>query len=461
MSLPKRKRVSKKNKSAWRKTDIKDVEDFLEDKLRDERIGTFSEKQNEDIFHIDVIAAESKRKLLTEKQKRKLNAIKPMKSWKDLENYSKVKDPIVKRNTVKQKKAGRDIEKEVCNPIRSRHFKANQDRAKYYEKLKERLKKRASRIPDINKDIWTDTDFRDNIPGLKDEKGWISQDLSVYVAKNIGKPIIKVHDSIRHRTTKAKNFEPPHPGMSYNPSLEDHQKIILKVMEKEENIIKEEKHLERVTTRMFRKVTPEEKEILHIREMRSGFEDNDNEDDGSKNVQSNEDSTYEASNPPVENKKKSKQVRSKELKQKELEKKTLEKKMKKKQTVDINRIKSLKKDILEEEESLNALKKKRKKAALKKKYETKRLGRLKFIEQDEDINMPEDLTGSMRNIKQESSLLIDRFKNFQKRNMLPVSVAVGKQKTPKVKRFPRSSHKDHGISFQTLREQRIVKKKVS
>lgn len=39
MSLPKRKRVSKKNKSAWRKTDIKDVEDFLEDKLRDERIG--------------------------------------------------------------------------------------------------------------------------------------------------------------------------------------------------------------------------------------------------------------------------------------------------------------------------------------------------------------------------------------------------------------------------------------
>uniref|UniRef100_A0A3F2Z4M6 Ribosome biogenesis protein NOP53 n=1 Tax=Glossina palpalis gambiensis TaxID=67801 RepID=A0A3F2Z4M6_9MUSC len=463
MSLPKRKRVSKKNKSAWRKTDIKDVEDFLEDKLRDERIGTFSEKQNEDIFHIDVIATESKRKLNTEKQKRKLNAIKPMKSWKGLENYSKVEDPIVKRNTVKQKKCGRDIEKEVCNPIRSRHFKANQDRAKYYEKVKERLKKKASGIPDINKDIWTDADFRDNIPGLKDEKGWISRDLSLYIAKNIGKPIIKVHDSIRHRTTKAKNFEPPHPGISYNPSLDDHQKLILKVVEKEENIIKGEKHLERVTTRMFKKVTPEEKEAFHMREMRSGFEDDDNEDtdDDIKNFQSNEDSTYQTSNPPVENKKKSKQARSKELKQKELEKKTLEKKMKKKQTVDINRIKSLKKEILEEEESLNALKKKRKKTALKKKYETKRLGRLKFIEQDEDVNMPEDLAGSMCNIKQESSLLIDRFKSFQKRNMLPVSVAVGKQKTPKVKRFPRSSHKDPGISYQMLREQRIVKKKVS
>ena len=38
--LSKRKRVSKKNKKSWRKhTDIKDVEKFLEEKLREERTG--------------------------------------------------------------------------------------------------------------------------------------------------------------------------------------------------------------------------------------------------------------------------------------------------------------------------------------------------------------------------------------------------------------------------------------
>ena len=38
--LTKRKRVSKKSKKSWRKnTEIKDVEKFLEDKLREERTG--------------------------------------------------------------------------------------------------------------------------------------------------------------------------------------------------------------------------------------------------------------------------------------------------------------------------------------------------------------------------------------------------------------------------------------
>lgn len=54
--------------------------------------------------------------------------------------------------------------------------------------------------------------------------------------------------------------------------------------------------------------------------------------------------------------------------------------------------------------------------------------------------MPEDLSGNMRNIKHESTLLLDRFKNFQKRNILSVSGATDKRKATKVKRFPRSSH---------------------
>ncbi|KAM7349283.1 ribosome biogenesis protein NOP53 [Cochliomyia hominivorax] len=461
--IQKKKRISKKNKSAWRKTDIKDVEEYLEEQRQEERIGTFEDKTDQELFQVDVTPSEvNKKKLLTEKQKRKLNAKKPMRSFQSLENTSKVQDPIVKRNIIKnQKKAGRNIEEEVYNPKKPRDFQANQDRLKTYAKVEEKLKKK-KKIPEV-RDIWQEEDFRDKIPGLKDEKGWISKDLSVYHAQKLGLPVYKVHDSIRHRTTKAKTFEPPHPGTSYNPSLEDHQNLIANVVEKEEKIIKEEKHLKRVTTQMFSKVTPEERDRLRLKEMSAGIDDEDEENAEGKNgeakVEEDENVPYRTVNPPVENKKKSKAARNRELKQKELQKKLEEKKALKKQIADINRIKSLKNEVLAEQEELNELKKRRKKTALKKKFEPKRLGRLKYVEPDQDLTMPEDLSGNVRNIKQESSLLVDRFKNFQKRNILPVSVATGKQKAPKVKRFPRSSHKDPGVSYQMLREQRLAQKK--
>lgn len=108
------------------------------------------------------------------------------------------------RNIVKQKKSGRNIEDEVINPTKPRHLQANQDRAKTYAKVEEVRKKKATRIPDTNKDIWAEEDFRDKMPGLKDEKGWISEELALYNAQALKLPVFKVHDSIRHKTTKAK-----------------------------------------------------------------------------------------------------------------------------------------------------------------------------------------------------------------------------------------------------------------
>ncbi|XP_061401807.1 ribosome biogenesis protein NOP53 [Musca vetustissima] len=486
MSVQKKKRISKKNKSAWRKTDIQDVEEYLEEQRQEERIGTFTEKKDEELFKIDVTPADAKKPTaLTEKQKRKLNAKKPLRSLQVLENTSKVQDPIVKRNIVKQKKAGRNIEEEVINPTKPRHIQANQDRAKTYAKVEEKVKKLATKIPDTNKDIWQEEDFREKVPGLKDEKGWISEELAKYNAQKLGLPVYKIHDSIRHRTTKAKKFEPPHPGTSYNPSLQDHQKLISDIVEKEEKLIKEEKHLKRVTTQMFRKVTAEERQQQHIQEMSAGLDDDEDEaeegdnDEGDENNagkkskkakkedqegeedNSDDSAPYDSINPPVENKKKSKAQRNRELRQKELQKKLEAKKALKKQIADLNRIKSLKTEVLIEEEELKEAMKRRKKAEFKKKFETKRLGRLKFNEPDQDVNMPEELAGNVRNIQTGTSLLVDRFKNFQKRNILPVSVATGKQKKPKVKRFPRSTHKDPGVSYQMLRDKRMAEKKAA
>nr|XP_016937182.1 ribosome biogenesis protein NOP53 [Drosophila suzukii] len=459
----KKKRISKKNKSAWRKTDIQDVEQFLEDQRQEERIGTFTDKQDEDLFVLDTSADKpAKAAVLSVKQKRKLNAKKPMRSHQALENTSKVQDPIAKRNHVRQKKNGRNIELEVCNPTKPRHRQANSDRALYYEKLEQRLADKKSKKLAVEKDIWEEVDFRDAIPGLKDKKGWISRELALHTAGNIGKKVVKTHASLHHKTTKAKKFELPHPGMSYNPAPEDHQDLISKIVEREEGIIKKEQHLKRVTTSMFSKVTPEERDRRRLQEMSQGMEKEEEQEEGQQDEagqgngekpEENVDKPYHTVNAPVENKKKSKQARRKELKQKELARQTELKRKLKQQTADLMRIKSIRHELDDEEEDLNELKKRRKQRAEKAKFEPKRLGRHKFEEPDLDVNLPEDVAGNLRNVKTESSLLKDRFHTLQRNNMLPTTKLVNRKKA-KVKRFERSSHKEPGVSYQDLKDKR-------
>lgn len=43
--------------------------------------------------------------------------------------------------------------------------------------------------------------------------------------------------------------------------LQEHQELLQEVVQHEEKMIKREAHLHRVTTGMFKKVTPQEKEV--------------------------------------------------------------------------------------------------------------------------------------------------------------------------------------------------------
>lgn len=233
------------------------------------------------------------------------------------------------------------------------------------------------------------------------------------------------------------------------------------VVDKETNIIKEEKHLKRVTTRMFTKVTPEQREIARLKELAEGLDEESGDDDQAEQEveitgEEAASSSYETINPPVQNEKKTRTTRNKEQRQKELERRTQKKELLKKQIVDINRIKSLKAEVLAEDEQLAELKKRRRKTAERKKYEPKRLSRHKFAEAEIDISMPDDISGNVRNIKPESTLLLTQFKRFQKRNILPMSVKASARKAVKVKRFVRSSHKEPGITHEMLRKRRLA-----
>ncbi|XP_055384814.1 ribosome biogenesis protein NOP53 [Condylostylus longicornis] len=430
----KKKKFSKKNKSAWRKhINVSDVDEFLEEQRQAERIGDFSIKKDEDLFTIDV--QKCPKLLLSAKERRKLNAQKPAKNLTALENTSAVQDPITKRNKVKLKKHGRNILEEVTNPTSQKHKQANEDREKYYNVLDKKIE--TGRKRDFNKDIWENSDEELKEYGNHE---WVSKDLALYHLKNTGRAHVKLPGTIRKKTTLLKPIEKPDPGVSYNPTLKDHQKLLSKVLSKEEEIMKQERHLKRVTTDMFSKVTVAERDNEKLKDMISemGAENVDNPN----STQKCDANIYNPINPPVIVKKKAKQTRRKQKEQKEIQRNIKEKKLQQKKISDINKLKDINEEILEEEKIKDIVKKNKKIKLRQKKVEPKRLGKLKFDEPDIEFNEAKDIAGNLRNIKTENSLLVQRFKVMQKRNILPVSVDVGVRKRRKIKRFVRSSHKE-------------------
>lgn len=95
---------------------------------------------------------------------------------------------------------------------------------------------------------------------------WLEDETNRHVLKNIGKLKVRNSKSFAKHPSKVLTSglpatEAPHPGTSYNPSFKDHQHLLKEIAEKESILMKEEEHLNRVTSSMFSKVTPDEKDV--------------------------------------------------------------------------------------------------------------------------------------------------------------------------------------------------------
>lgn len=106
------------------------------------------------------------------------------------------------------------------------------------------------------------------------------------------------------------------------------------------------------------------------------------------------------------------------------------------------RLRHLNKDVLTMESKLKKLRKRKLIREEQKKFEPRRLGRSKFQDEEIDMNTLDELPGNLRNVKQEGSILTDRFISMQKRNILvPVSDR-GLRRRREIKRFVRNTHKE-------------------
>ncbi|XP_076236107.1 ribosome biogenesis protein NOP53 [Calliopsis andreniformis] len=427
----KKRKVSKKTKKAWRKhVDTKDVDKFLEDTRLEERLGgSLDAVQNSDLFEIstkpEILPKKARRELLKLKEPRCFNILKP---------HTAVPDPIVKRNRVKTKEERKNsllVQKETLR--KSKGILKLKDKLR----LKNRMvaaKKKLS-IPkrgEFNSDVWKDK-F-----GQEIDLDWLSANTIKHTLTHFGEKKKKLPSSLYKKPSVISPIEAPHPGMSYNPSFEDHQKLLQEVAQKELALIKEEKHLERVTTKMFKKVSPEEKQKTFLQEMSEGLK---SEKDKDPSEDEDDDPVVRSVNPPVQNKKKTRVQRRKQKEQRALETKRKQEKMEKKKVSDIYKLKQLDRQLTAKERKEQILRAKRLKKKALEALGTKTLSRIKFEPPEPDFKLAEELTGNLRNAAPTGNLLRDRFLSLQQRNIVAPTKIKLKRDKAKVKRFIKPDHK--------------------
>ena len=248
----------------------------------------------------------------------------------------------------------------------------------------------------------------------------------------------KLPEDFHEKTSELTSVDLPDAGMSYNPSLKDHQDLLWKAAIVEINKEKAEHKIEYHTTRMFPSIenapTKESirKELIEgIPALDPSMKENDEEENDAKGSDSEEEE-------PKMFKKKTKVQRNREKREKYQENVKKAESEDKKKRQDVFKLRSMKKqfNVDEQTKKLRAEIKTAKKEA--KKSLPAMLSDTRFEEAEIPLKLGEELTGNLRTLKPEGNLLEDRFNSLQKRNVVETRI---KKKPIKTKRRKRKVEK--------------------
>lgn len=145
------------------------------------------------------------------------------------------------------------------------------------------------------------------------------------------------------------------------------------------------------------------------------------------NLQSTEEDNSEedltmANSKPVKNVKKTLVQRRKQREQKQAANEYILTKINKKKISDIYKLKNLQKQIEVKEKKQEFLRQIRMMKHERESVMPKTLSKTKFEPLDPDFQLAEELTGNLRNCKPSMSLLKDRYKSLQQRNIIAPAV---------------------------------------
>jgi len=218
----------------------------------------------------------------------------------------------------------------------------------------------------------------------------------------------------------------PSEGASYNPSLNSYMDYATKIARQEKEAKRQEDRLQKslAVGETEGEAFQEDTDIL--RDIIDGNYAEVKDETGEIDI------GEEAPNPSsrLTKPKTAKQKRA-ELKKRAEEQMRLKSKDDKRKKNEFGQMKRIRKEVAgSEEKRAEAIEARRLRRAVTNLTKRKRLGRGQFEEYLEPVLLPEELTGSMRRIKQQGNILQERVKSLQKRNILPVA---GERPKPKLK----------------------------
>ncbi|CAO1419519.1 unnamed protein product [Diamesa serratosioi] len=430
--VTKKKHVSKKTRKTWRNVDVADVENYLEEKRFEERIGDVSLQKDDELFSVEKKAPKI---IKSARELRKIKAKELAKCFTSLTNESKVKDPIAKRNIPLLSNEERK------HPATMAKIKRNKEMGIISDEMKLSLNARIefgktiprakSATKEFQKDLWSGEDLHAKL----NKSEWMTKPLRKYHLMNSGTPDVNMPEITHERRTQLRAIDEPMPGISYNPDVKDYEDLINTVIVKEEAIIKKEQKLNRAIKPLFAKITKAEIKRRKREELTQGFPIN-GEDSVDEDLT---DTEYQAINPPVRNKKKDTTQRRK---QKELKLRNARQNLEKleiKKIKDLNTLNMFKNQIKKVEAKVEVKQLNRAEKQILKKFETHRLARMRFVEEDVPIPESTEKIGNLRTMQPEGNILIDRFKSLQKRNI----IAPNTKRRPRNRRLTKITKRSH------------------
>eukprot|EP00106_Octopus_bimaculoides_P001034 XP_014768476.1 PREDICTED: uncharacterized protein CG1785-like [Octopus bimaculoides] len=208
----------KNKKKSWRKTDIKDVEEYLEDVRHQERTGgIISQKADESLFFVDKDVSKSKKRITAAERRRLRQKDQPLKCHSQLYRKGKIECPI-KPNRVVKKVSDFQLERLLKRKLKKKEERTINDRIQANKDYKEKKAKYFSdRI--IDYDLWND---------CKKEDEEVEAD--PYYLKYTNKTRVKPPAMYLKKRSEVPAIEVPHAGSSYNPAFDDHEESWIKEM---------------------------------------------------------------------------------------------------------------------------------------------------------------------------------------------------------------------------------------
>nr|SVE86167.1 EOG090X07H9 [Daphnia similis]SVE86795.1 EOG090X07H9 [Daphnia similis]SVE87421.1 EOG090X07H9 [Daphnia similis]SVE88048.1 EOG090X07H9 [Daphnia similis] len=436
----KQKRIVKHKKKAWRVTsNIEDVERFLESKRLDERLGApLEERPSDSLFVVDTKTEADKPVKSEPTKKRKIKEIGPLRCYAILTPNSAVTDPLKKRNRVRLPEERGDPllrkvmeERRAKGKIPTRFLQSMKHHQENVEALAKKKKPERLRTT-FDFDLWGDAGDSLMIGDKKVSALDLSDQLKTYTMEKMGNRVYSRPPTMFKKTTGLKPIEYPHPGTSYNPTYQDHQALLKEAYNLETKEMKEEARTRRRLGPMLKKIPVQRKEEDWWSEMTQGLGDDEEP--------AKEEEEEVPCVRPTKPKTRKQKIRAKALKWQDMRRKKL--KEAKKRLLELDRLRSIRREIRKSEELTAKRIEIRKKEKEAKMFKPAMLGRHKYEPPPIEVNLSEEITGTLRGLKTEGHVLIDRFKSMQRRNIIEPRVRQTVVFKYKHKVFTKRSHSE-------------------